>query len=128
VRVIAGEHGAVQGPVQAPTTAPVYLDVRLDSGADLETAMPETHSAFIYVYEGAVTVGEGASAKLVARGELAVLSGGTRVRARAEGGAARYLLVAGQPLNEPVARYGPFVMNTQAEIHQALADFQSGRL
>lgn len=128
VRVIAGEFAGTRGPVQAPTTEPVYLDVRINAGADFQASLPEAHSAFVYVYEGAVNVKERAGAKPISRGELGVLSRGGRFRAHADGGAAKFLLVAGRPLNEPVARYGPFVMNTQAEIRQALLDFQSGRL
>jgi len=128
VRVIAGEFSGTRGPVQAPTTEPVYLDLRLDAGATVEAQLPESHNAFVYVYEGATEVGESAGAKPVNRGELGVLSGGNRFRARAAGAAAKLLLVAGRPLNEPVARYGPFVMNTPAEIQQALVDYQAGRL
>lgn len=128
VRVIAGEFGGARGPVQAPTTDPLYLDLRLDADAAIEAVLPESHNAFAYVYEGAVEVGQGVDSRRVGRGELAVLGEGDRFRAHAAGAAAKLLLVAGRPLKEPVARYGPFVMNTQAEIHQALVDFQAGRL
>jgi redox-sensitive bicupin YhaK (pirin superfamily) len=128
VRVIAGGLDGVRGPVQAPATAPVYLDVRLEAGSGFEAPLPEFHNAFAYMYEGTAAIGDGADAREVKRGELAVLSRGSRFQARANAGAARFLLVAGQPLNEPVARYGPFVMNTQAEIHAALADYRDGRL
>ena len=77
-------------------------------------------------YRG-VTIGEGANAKAIARGEIAVLSLGGSVRFAADKGNARLILVAGRPLREPVAKYGPFVMNTAEEIHQAIADYQAGR-
>jgi redox-sensitive bicupin YhaK (pirin superfamily) len=128
VRVIAGEYSGVKGPVQAPTTEPLYLDIHLDAQARIEATLPESHSAFVYAYEGSVLIGDGGVAKPVNRGELAVLGPGNRVGANAQGAAARFLLVAGRPLKEPVARYGPFVMNTQDEIRQALIDYQSGRL
>ncbi len=128
VRVIAGEWGGARGPVEAPATEPVYLDVRLQDGASWEAKLPDTHNAFVYVYEGAILVGEGDKAKRVSRGELGVLGYGDVFRGRAAEGAARFIVVAGRPLGEPVARYGPFVMNTEAEIRQALADLQAGRL
>ncbi|HJS21052.1 MAG TPA: pirin family protein [Steroidobacteraceae bacterium] len=128
VRVIAGELGGARGPVEAPATEPVYLDVRLDAAGKFETQLPQTHSAFAYVYEGAIVIGDGDRAERVNRGELAVLSDGALLRAGAVEGAARFILVAGKPLREPVARYGPFVMNTESEIRQALLDLQAGRL
>ncbi len=127
VRVIAGEFGGVRGPVEAQATDPVYLDVRLEFGPRFEASLPETHSAFVYVYEGSLAMGDD-SPEHVHRGELAVLGAGGVCRARAEDASARFILVAGQPLQEPVARYGPFVMNTEAEIRQALLDLQAGRL
>ena len=128
VRVIAGEWGGARGPVEAPATEPVYLDVRLQDDARWEAKLPDTHNAFVYVYDGAILVGEGDQARRVSRGELGVLGYGDAFRGRAAAGAARFIVVAGRPLGEPVARYGPFVMNTEAEIRQALADLQAGRL
>ena len=130
IKVIAGQVGDVAGPIQQPATQPTYLDIELRSGARFTHALPADHSAFLYVYEGTMGVGDAASAKNIGSHELAVLSGGTEVNleARAEGQTvSRAILVAGRPLREPVAKYGPFVMNTQAEIIRAIEDFQSGR-
>ncbi len=127
LRVIAGRFGEVEGPVQGISTAPVYLDVRLDAGARLEVPLPPTHSAFAYVYEGDAAIGPADSAQRVQRGQLAVLGDGDGVLLSAPAdAAARLILVAGQPLREPVAKYGPFVMNTQEQIVQAIRDYQSG--
>ena len=126
VRVIAGEAGGVVGPVQAEATAAVYLDVRLDPGASSEIALPPRHNAFIYVYEGQAQVGLGPSSAL-ARGDLGVLELGDRVRISAPQAPTRLILVAGKPLNEPVAKYGPFVMNTPQQIAQTIEDFRTGR-
>jgi redox-sensitive bicupin YhaK (pirin superfamily) len=123
VKIIAGQIGELHGPVRQPATDPIYLDVALDGEARFEHAIPSGHNAFAYVYEGAVDV-DGVAA---GRGELLVFGAGDAV---AFGGAAahsRLILVAGRPIGEPVARYGPFVMNTQAEIVQAVQDFQAGR-
>jgi len=123
VRVIAGSYRGVRGPVQADATAPLYLDVFLEDG-EFEAAVPVEHNAFVYVYEGSLEV----AGRAVTRGELAVLRGGDTVAARAGAAGARFILVAGRPLKEPVARYGPFVMNRPEEIQQAMRDFTEGRL
>jgi len=123
VRVIAGSYRGVRGPVQAEATAPLYLDVFLEDG-EFEAAVPVEHNAFVYVYEGSLKV----AGRAVTRGELAVLRGGDKVAARAGDAGARFILVAGRPLKEPVARYGPFVMNRPEEIQQAMRDFTEGRL
>jgi len=124
VRVLAGTLNGITGPVQAVATEPVYLDIRLDAGATFTTPLPSTHHAFAYVYEGAATVGD--TGRQVVRGDLAVLGQGDSFQVSATH-PARLILVAGRPLHEPVARYGPFVMNTREEIMQAFADFQAGR-
>jgi hypothetical protein len=126
VRVIAGTAGGVTGPVQAEATAPVYLDLRLDRGTETELSLPPGHNAFVYAYEGQARVGDGAAAELL-RGDLGVLELGDKVRVAAPQAAARLILVAGRPLDEPVAKYGPFVMNTPQQIAQTIDDFRAGR-
>jgi hypothetical protein len=123
VRVIAGRFGEVEGPVSAVVTEPIYLDVALPAGASLEVPLPEDDNAFAYVFEGAAKIG----GEAVARGELAVLGNGERVAFAAGLEGARLVLIAGRPLNEPVAKYGPFVMNTNDEIRQAVHDYQTGK-
>ena len=132
VRVVAGEldaagGGRVRGPIDQPATSPLYLDATLDPGIAWEQRLPEGHNAFAYVFEGEATLGCGEDARVVAGRELAVLGGGDLLRIEAGDAGARVLLVAGRPLREPVARHGPFVMNTRQELMQAFVDFQEGR-
>jgi hypothetical protein len=127
VKVIAGEVNGVRGPIAQPATDPTYLDVALDSGARFAHALPEGHSAFVFVFEGSVRIGEGTDAATLAPRELGVLSEGGRVRLEGREHGTRAILVAGRPLREPVARHGPFVMNTREEIMQAFSDYQQGR-
>jgi quercetin 2,3-dioxygenase len=125
VRVISGAFAGAQGPVQDVATDPVYLDLRLQPGASIDVPLPRGHNAFVYVYEGQVRVGDGASSKLV-RGDLGLLGPGASTLIQAPDAGARLILVAGRPLNEPVAKYGPFVMNTPQQIAQAVEDFRNG--
>jgi quercetin 2,3-dioxygenase len=132
VKVIAGRVGETVGPISQPATDPTYLDVALAPGATLVQPLAEDYAAFLYVFEGAIRVGSAANDGLVRAHELAVLSPGTRVQlagvtAGSDGGSARAILVAGRPLREPVAKYGPFVMNTRQELQQAFDDLQNGR-
>jgi redox-sensitive bicupin YhaK (pirin superfamily) len=127
VKVIAGRVGDTDGPIAQPATDPVYLDIALDAGAQWQYALPEGHNAFVYVYEGAAAIGDGDDAREVDAQELAVLAGGEVLKLRAGAAGTRAILVAGRPLREPVARYGPFVMNTKQEVMQAFVDFQEGK-
>ncbi len=127
VRVIAGTMGAVTGPVVQPATDPTYLDIELQAGASFVQVLPRAHSAFVYVFEGEMSVGSAAATTQLPEHSLAVLGAGTQVRLQAGATAARAILVAGRPLREPVARYGPFVMNTQEQLRQAFEDYQHGR-
>lgn len=129
VRVLAGASHGVAGAITRPVTEPVYLDVELPAGEDFAQALPAGHNAFIYVYRGEVSVGAGDDRAVVEAQRMGVLDNGGQadgviVRAEAD---ARFLLIAGRPLNEPIAQYGPFVMNTQEQIYQTLADFRDGR-
>jgi len=132
VKVIAGEvrsadDEVVRGPIAQPATDPLYLDATLAPGAEWTQPLPAGHNAFAYVFEGGVAIGAGEDARDVAAQELAVLGGGEALRVHAGAGGARLIVVAGRPLREPVARYGPFVMNTKQEVMQAFVDFQEGR-
>ncbi len=122
VKIIAGELAGVTGPVSGVATDPRYLDVRIPAGGQASLPTPEGHNAFVYVYEGSVSIGD----EEIARGHIALLGDGGAVSVAASADA-KLLLIAGRPLNEPVARYGPFVMNTEDEIRQAVMDYQSGR-
>jgi redox-sensitive bicupin YhaK (pirin superfamily) len=126
VRVIAGASHGVAGAVQREVTEPVYIDVELPAGASFSQLLPAGHNAFLYTYRGEVSIG----GKAVPARSMAILANtagadGVQVEA-AE--ASRFILIAGQPLNEPIAQYGPFVMNTQEEIYQAVNDFRAGLL
>jgi redox-sensitive bicupin YhaK (pirin superfamily) len=125
IRLVAGEVGAVRGPVEGIVTAPTMLDVTLPAKGALEHPIDPAHNAFAYVIDGAAEMG--ASRTRVARGEIAVLGPGAFAVARTEGGA-RLLLFAARPIGEPVARSGPFVMNTEDELRQAWEDYRAGRL
>jgi redox-sensitive bicupin YhaK (pirin superfamily) len=129
VRAIAGRSHGVDGAMQREVTEPTYLDLELPAGASFAHALPASHNAFVYVYRGALTIGE----TEVPVQRMAILAN----RGQTDGGEAdgvvlkaaqptRALLIAGKPLGEPIAQYGPFVMNTNDEIFQAVKDFQSG--
>jgi quercetin 2,3-dioxygenase len=123
-KVVAGAIAGVRGPIGGIATDPIMLDLTLPPGARLSLPLPAGHSVFLYPFEGEAAVGEAATR--VPRGSIAVLGSGDGALIASPKGA-RVLLVAGRPLNEPVARYGPFVMNTTQQIREALVDYERGR-
>jgi redox-sensitive bicupin YhaK (pirin superfamily) len=126
-RVIAGRSHGVEGAVQREATEPLYLDLELEPGARFGQPLPAAHNAFCFVYRGSATIGE----REVRTGRMAILANGPDtdgVALTAGPDGARALLIAGRPLNEPIAQHGPFVMNTREQLFQAVADFQAGRL
>ena len=126
VTVIAGTTArGLRGAVYQPLTDPRYFDIRLAPGALFEEAIPDGYNAFVYVIAGAVQVADGLT---LATRELGVLTQHGPVRLMAGSEMARLLLVSGRPLGEPVARGGPFVMNSEAEVRQAFDDYRAGRL
>ena len=118
------------GVITGRTTDPLYLDVELPNGAPFTHSIHDDYSAFIYYYEGAgdLLVGAPDAASALKTRCAGVLSPGDQITATADGGSARFLLIAGKPIKEPVVQYGPFVMNTQAEVEQAVRDYQNGVL
>ena len=127
-KVIAGtlelEGKPLPGPVRGLSTDPLYLDVELPAGAAFAHPVPDDHNGFIYVFEGGIEIG----GRALATHSAGVLSGGKQVHVSAGPQGARFLLLAGKPLGEPVVQYGPFVMNTREEIEQAIRDYQNGEL
>lgn len=125
-KVIAGVSQGVAGAVQRDVTEPLYLDLVLPAGASFTQLLRSGHNAFVYVYRGEVDL---AGTKLASQqmGILANEPDSEGVQLQAGPQEARVLLIAGKPLNEPIAQYGPFVMNTNDEIFQAVQDFQAGR-
>ncbi|MFT5658215.1 MAG: redox-sensitive bicupin YhaK (pirin superfamily) [Gammaproteobacteria bacterium] len=127
IKVISGQTSqGTEGPVMQPLTDPIYLDIELTPNTPFSEVLPEQHNAFLYLIKGSIKI-DGNDSDIVVD-QLAVLSKGTDIQFQSGSQGARLLLVAGKPLDEPIARGGPFVMNTQAEIRQAIQDYQNGEL
>ena len=124
IRVIAGQVDGVVGPISGIAAEPTYLDVVIAPHGSFSLPIPRGHSAFAYVFEGEGKFGP--EKRSVTTPRLVVWDDGDSVEVRTEESAVRFLLVSGKPLNEPIARYGPFVMNTKAEIEQTLRELQAG--
>jgi redox-sensitive bicupin YhaK (pirin superfamily) len=126
VTVIAGESQGVTGAVTREATAPLYLDLHLPAGSSFSQQLPAGHNAFVYVYRGEVSIaGRAVPVQRMAILDNAAPADGVVIESAGE---SRVLLIAGRPLKEPIAQYGPFVMNSEQEIYQALKDFREGSL
>lgn len=128
VRAIAGNLENVEGAVSGISVDPIYLDVSVPENTEWTQAIPEGHNAFAYIFEGQGTLGgsPNASGTLLQEKNLAVLGKGNEIYVKTEDEAVRFILLAGKPIKEPIAKHGPFVMNTQAELYQAFQDYQTG--
>lgn len=124
VRVLSGEFAGQRGPVEDPFTRVQYLDVSLPAGGLFRHEVEDTAHAFVYPFAGSLDI----AGTALGVHQLAVLGDGDHVEIATETAESRFILVAGQPLGEPIAQYGPFVMNTREEIEQALADYRDNRL
>jgi redox-sensitive bicupin YhaK (pirin superfamily) len=124
IKIVAGTYEGTQGPVQGGTTDPVVWDVQLNSGKAFSANLPETRSVYIYPFEGSVEIAD----RVLKSHQGGVLGSGDKVEIKAGPDGARFLVLAAKPIREPIVQYGPFVMNTRAEIEQAIRDYQSGEL
>ena len=128
IRVVAGSYDGVAGAGGEIAVEPLYLDVGLPAGAPVEIPIPAGHAAFLYPFEGVMMGGADGAGRTGADSESAGLSDGETVTLTGGDDGGRGILVAGRPIREPIARHGPFVMNTREEIIQAIEDFHAGRM
>jgi redox-sensitive bicupin YhaK (pirin superfamily) len=129
VRVVAGEYAGVRGPVTEIVVKPLYLDVRLEPEAQIDLPVAAGQTAVAYLFEGEALFGPSGNGtgEFVQAVRMVVLGAGDRIHVRTGAGApARFMLMAGTPIGEPIVPYGPFVMNTPQEIQQALSDLRNG--
>ena len=124
IKIIAGKFGDVEGPVKGHNVKPIYFDVELKKDKKFNFILPSSHNSFIYLINGEIKIGDkthdkvsGATLIILAKGEKLNIKGNTN---------SKFLLISGKPIGEPIARGGPFVMNTKAEILQAVEDYQNG--
>ena len=128
IRVIAGKVDRTPGPVTEIAADPTYLDITVPAGGAFRHPIERGHAAFAYVFEGTGTFGlaDGAGGAIISSPKLVIFGDGDAIEATAASQGVRFLLISGKPLGEPIARYGPFVMNTREEIDQALRDLRNG--
>ena len=123
-KVVAGSLQGVAGPIRGLSTEPVYWDVELRARQTFAAELPPTHTVYVYPFEGSVEIAD----RVLKTHQGGVLGSGDAIAVKAGAEGARFLVLAARPIREPVVQYGPFVMNTRAEIEQAIRDYQSGRL
>ena len=123
VKVIAGKFEDAEGPVKGHNVDPVYFDVELKKDKEFNFELPSTHNSFIYLISGEIVIGEKKHDN-VKDSTLILLSKGEELKVKAKSNA-KLLVISGKPINEEIARGGPFVMNTKAEILQAVQDYHN---
>ena len=132
VKVIAGtieiNGKTIRGPIQAISTQALILDVRLPAGGQFQDVIPAEQNAFVYSYEGRILIGLKNQQRALEPQSAGMLSAGDEIHIQAGDQPVAFLLLAARPLREPIAQYGPFVMNTREEIEQAMADYRNGEL
>ena len=124
VKVIAGKFENAEGPVKGHNVEPVYFDVELNKDKEFNFELPQTHNSFIYLINGEIKIGD-KDHKEVSNSTLILLTKGDKLKVKAKSNA-KFLVISGKPINEEIARGGPFVMNTKAEILQAVQDYHNG--
>ena len=124
VRVISGQYQSQRGPINDPFTDVQYFDVTLNAGTTFSHPLASSHGGFVYVFEGDATM----AGTALPQHTFALLGDGDQLELTAGAQGARFIVVAGKPVDEPIVQYGPFVMNTQEEIHQAFTDYRAGTL
>ena len=121
-RVVAGEIAGTHGPVTEITADPIYMEIELEQGAEFNLTVPESHTTLAYVFQGQALFGD----REVSAVNMAVFGKGEQVAVLAKDSTVRFMLISGAPFGEPIVPYGPFVMNTRAQIQQALNDLRNG--
>ncbi len=124
VKVLLGQYQDVVGPINDPYTDVIYFDVEINQASQFEYSLPADLTSFVYLFEGEAEI----AGTEIKQHSFVVLGEGDKVSVSAKSESARFILVAGRPIGEPIVQYGPFVMNNQDEIHQAMADYRDGKL
>ena len=124
ITIIAGKFKDVEGPVSKHNVEPIYFDIELKEGKEFNFELSSTHNSFIYVVEGSIKIGDQAHAS-IQNSKLIILNKENNLKVLGLK-KSKFLLISGKPIGEPIVRGGPFVMNTQAEIKEAIQDFHNG--
>jgi len=124
LKIVAGTYEDTKGPVQGGSTDPIYWDIELKPNGKFEAEVRADHNVYVYPFEGSLEVAD----RVLKTHQGGILGSGDAIEVKAGAEGARFLVLAGKPLKEPVVQYGPFVMNTREEIEQAIRDYQSGEL
>ena len=124
IKVIAGKFEKADGYVKGHNIEPIYFDIELNADKKFNFQIPETHNSFIYLVDGEITIGNKEHSQ-IKNSNLILLSKGTKLEVKASLNS-KFLLIAGKPINEEIARGGPFVMNTKSEILEAVNDYHNG--